>query len=54
MNAMPLFIMRAVIGAVMAVVIARLFRPGAGPLFTVILAVFLVGAAYLLDYYRNR
>ena len=54
MNTIPIFIMRAVIGVVMAVVITRVFRPGAGIMFTVLLAAFLVGVAYLLDYYRKR
>ncbi len=54
MNAIPIFIMRAVIGGVMAVVITRIFRPEAGPLFAVFLATFLIGVAYALDYYRNR
>jgi len=46
--------MRAVIGGVMAVVITRVFRPEAGPMFTVLLAVFLIGVAYALEHYRNR
>ena len=37
-----------------AVVVSRIFRPDAGPVFMVLLGVFFVGFAYLLEYYRKR
>jgi hypothetical protein len=54
MNQLLIFVIRAIIGGVFAVVISRVFRPDAGPVFALLLGVFFVGFAYLLDYYRKR
>lgn len=54
MNHLAIFILRAVLGSVIAVIIARTFRPDGG-LFTVAgLSILLVGTAYLLDYFRKK
>ncbi len=54
MNELAVFFLRAVVGGVIAVVIARTFRPDGGPLFVAGLAILLVGTAYLLDHFRNK
>ncbi|MEA3231253.1 MAG: hypothetical protein U9Q05_05800 [Thermodesulfobacteriota bacterium] len=54
MNQLYIFLLRAILGGVIAIVIARTFRPDGGPLTVVGLAVLFVGTAYLLDYFRKR
>ena len=54
MNDLAIFFLRAILGGVIAVVIARTFRPDGGPLIVTGLAVLLVGTAYLLDYSRKK
>ena len=54
MNTAAIFILRTIMGGVLAVVITRVFRPGAGPLFTAGLAVLMIATAYVLDHYRKR
>ena len=54
MNHLYIFLLRAILGGVISIVIARTFRPNGGPLTVVVLAVLLVGTAYLLDYFRKR
>jgi hypothetical protein len=49
-----IFIMRAVLGAVFAVVLARIFRPEFSPLAVGFFAVLLVGLAYLLEVWGGR
>jgi hypothetical protein len=49
-----IFIMRAVLGLVFAVVLARIFRPDFNLVFVGLFAVFLVGMAYLLEVWRER
>jgi hypothetical protein len=46
--------MRAVLGAVFAVVLARIFKPEFSPLTVGFFAVLLVGLAYLLEVWRER
>lgn len=46
--------MRAVLGLVVAVVLSRMFHPEFHPVQVGGLAVLLVGAAYGLEYWRNK
>jgi hypothetical protein len=46
--------MRAVLGVVFAVVLARIFRPEFSPVVVGLFAVFLVGMAYLMEVWRER
>jgi hypothetical protein len=48
------FIIRAVFGAVFAVVLTRIFYPKTNFVYVVGLGVFLVGMAYLTEYFRKR
>jgi hypothetical protein len=50
----PIFIIRAILGGVFAVVICRMFRPDAQPVFIVSLGVILVGITYLMEYFRKK
>ncbi len=54
MNHLYIFLLRAILGGVIAVVIARTFRPDGGTITVVGLAILLVGTAYILDYFRKR
>ncbi|MFP4306114.1 MAG: hypothetical protein ACLFRG_04510 [Desulfococcaceae bacterium] len=54
MTRFNIFIMRAVLGAVFAVVLARIFRPEFSPIVVGLFAVFLVGMAYLMEVWRER
>ena len=53
-NQFYIFIIRAILGGVFAVIAVRIFKPNAGVEFTVLLGVILVGLAYLKEYYRKR
>jgi hypothetical protein len=46
--------MRAILGAVFAVVIARTFYPRANLVYVAGLAIILVGLAYFAEYLRKR
>ena len=54
MNHLYIFVLRAILGGVIAVVIARTFRPDGGIIVVVALAILMVGTAYLLDYFRKQ
>jgi hypothetical protein len=54
MTQFHVFIIRAVLGAVFAVILARMFYPGANILYVAGLGVILVGLAYFAEYLRNR
>ena len=54
MNRLYIFLIRAVFGAVFAVIAIRVFYPGASLGHIMGLAVFLVGMAYLAEYFRNK
>jgi hypothetical protein len=54
MNRFYVFIIRAVVGAVFAVLAIRVFYPGAGFDRVLALGIFLVGMAYLVEYFRNK
>ncbi len=47
-------IVRIVAGGILAVIIARLFRPESGPAFAAGLFIALVGASYGLELIHNR
>lgn len=49
-----IFIIRAVIGAVVAVVLTRMFYGKVEIVYVAGLAVFLVGMAYVLEYFRKK
>jgi len=49
-----IFIIRAVIGAVVAVVLTRMFYGKVEIVYVAGLAVFLVGMAYVMEYFRKK
>jgi len=49
-----IFIIRAVIGAVVAVVLTRMFYGKVEIVYVAGLAVFLVGMAYVMEYFRRK
>jgi len=49
-----IFIIRAVFGAVFAVILTRMFYGKVEIIYVAGLAVFLVGMAYVLEYFRKR
>jgi len=53
-NKFLVFIIRAILGSVFAVVISRMFRPEAGPAFIVGLGIILVSITYLMEYFRIK
>ncbi|MFO7963306.1 MAG: hypothetical protein R6U50_05235 [Desulfobacterales bacterium] len=48
------FILRAILGAVFAVILIRIFYPQAHVMYTAGLTVILVGLAYLAESFRKR
>ena len=54
MTQFNIFIIRAVFGAVFAVVLTRMFYGKVEIVYVAGLAVFLVGMAYVLEYFRKR
>jgi len=48
------FIIRAVMGLAMAVVLTRMFRGHSDPVYIIGLATILVGLAYAMEYLRKR
>lgn len=54
MTQFNIFIMRAVIGAVVAVVLTRMFYGKVEIVYVAGLAVFLVGMAYVMEYFRKK
>jgi len=53
-NQFHIFIIRAVFGAVFAVVLTRMFYGKVETVYIAGLAVFLVGMAYLMEYFRKK
>ncbi len=49
-----IFIIRAVLGVVFGIILARLFYPQASVIFIGGLCAMLVALAYLSEYFRNR
>ena len=54
MNKYAIFVIRAVFSAVFAVVLSRFFRPDAGPVFIMGLALFLLAASYGTAWLRKK
>lgn len=54
MGGLAIFIIRAVLGAVFAVVLVRVFYPDTNKLYVIGLAVFLIGLAYFFEYLRKN
>ena len=54
MTQFNIFIIRAVLGAVVAVVLTRMFYGKVEIVYVAGLAVFLVGMAYLMEYFRKK
>ncbi|MBW2010108.1 MAG: hypothetical protein JRG68_06935 [Deltaproteobacteria bacterium] len=54
MNKLNIFVIRAVLGAVFAVILTRFFYPNAHIVYVMGLVFALVGMAYLLEYLRRR
>ena len=54
MTQFHVFIIRAVLGAVFAVILSRMFYPDADVVYVVGLGIILVGLAYFVEYLRNR
>ena len=54
MNQLQIFFIRAVLGAVFAVVLSRMFFPDANLYFVIGLGVVLVGLAYVGEYFRVK
>jgi len=53
-NQFHIFIIRAVFGAVFAVVLTRMFYGKVETVYVIGLAVFLVGMAYVMEYFRKK
>ena len=49
-----IFIIRAILGAGFAVLLSRMFYPGANVIYVAGLGIILVGLAYFAEYLRNR
>ena len=54
MNPFYIFVIRAVIGLVFAVLLTRIFYGRINPMYIVGLAIILVGLAYFSEYLRKR
>jgi len=54
MTQFNIFIIRAIFGAVFAVVLTRMFYGKVAIVYVVGLAVFLVGMAYIMEYFRKK
>ncbi len=54
LNQFQIFIIRAVIGAVFAVVLTRMFYGRVHVVYVVSLAIIMVGLAYFAEYLRHR
>jgi len=54
LNQLSIFVIRAVFGAVFAVLLSRVFYPAANLVYVIALGIFLVGMAYVSEYFRNR
>jgi len=54
MNRFYVFLIRAVLGVALAVVLMRVFFPQAAPAAAIALAVFMIAMAYMAEYLRKR
>jgi len=53
-NRFYVFVIRAILGAIFAVIMMRFFYPGANLAYAVILGIFLVAMAYLIEFFRKK
>jgi small basic protein len=53
-SGLHILLIRAVLGAVIAVIIARMFYPQMSPAIVAMLGFILVGLAYLSEYFKAR
>jgi hypothetical protein len=49
-----IFIFRAILGAVFAVILSRFFHPESNIVYVAGLGILLVGLAYIFEYLRNK
>ena len=54
MNKFYVFVIRAILGAFFAVIMMRFFYRGANPAYAVSLGIFLVGMAYMIEFFRTK
>lgn len=54
MNQFHIFVIRAILGAVFAVILSRMFFPESNLVYIAGLGIILVGLAYFAEYLRNR
>ena len=54
MSPFIIFAIRAILGIVFAILVMRIFHPDAGMVTVMIVAVILVGLAYILESFRKR
>ena len=54
MSGFNIFVIRAIIGLAIAVMMSRFFFQQINPVTVGLLAIFLVGMAYVSEYFRNR
>ncbi len=54
MNRFYIFLIRAFLGAALAVLLMRFFFPGANLILTAVLGIFMVAMAYMTEHFRNR
>ncbi|NVM21624.1 MAG: hypothetical protein HWN68_07585 [Desulfobacterales bacterium] len=54
MTAFYIFVIRAFLGAIFAVLLSRFFFPRAGIIGVIGLAILLVGLAYVTEYFRKQ
>lgn len=54
MPKLQIFVLRAIVGAVFAVLITRIFYGQVNIIYATGLGIFLVGLAYVMEYFRNR
>ena len=54
MSALVIFVIRAILGVLFAVLLARMFYPGANIIGVIGFAIGLVGLAYITEYFRKR
>ena len=54
LNQLSIFTIRAILGAAFAVLLSRFFYPRANIVYVIALGIFLVGMAYVMEYFRNK
>jgi uncharacterized membrane protein HdeD (DUF308 family) len=54
MPKLQIFVLRAIVGAVFGVLITRIFYGKVNIIYATGLGIFLVGMAYVMEYFRNR